>query len=118
MARITPNQMKLRFKTEFHHNLDPNDEIVQFADLIDWDLAERLYATTFSQSDNNNNSKDGRIAFRALIFQQRFSYSDKMLIWNIKTNPYFQYFLRLLEFKHICPSTDSTLVQFRKRITP
>jgi transposase, IS5 family len=118
MARLERNQQKLNFKTEFHHNLDPNDEIVVLANLIDWELADKLYSMKISQSKKNTNSHNARIAFGALILQEMHNFTDEMLVRMIKTNPYFQYFLGLEEFKYECPFVESTLVQFRKRITP
>jgi hypothetical protein len=118
MARIGVNQMKMTFKTEFNYKLDETDDLIQLANLIDWDLAEQLYATTISQSNKNTNSKDGRIAFGALILQQMFNFTDDFLIRMVKTNPYFQCFLGLDQFQYSCPFVGSTLVQFRKRITP
>jgi len=117
MARISPDQMKINFKMEFSEQLDPDNELVRLAELINWDLADKLYYPTVSPSVKNTNSKESRMAFGALILQQRYKFTDRMLIQMVSMNPYFQYFLGLDGFQHECPFTQSTLVLFRKRIT-
>lgn len=119
MAHYFVKQLKLEdFITEFDNKLDPNDELVQLTHMIDWQLADRLYFGKVSTSKKNTNSKEARFAFGALILQQLYDFTDRLLISMVKTNPYFQYFLGMGYYKYKCPFTQSTLVQFRKRITP
>lgn len=95
--------------------LSEENEWIQLANIIPWDLIEEKYAATFEK--NGAPGKNARIAVGALIIKQRIGCSDRDLVNAVKENPYYQFFLGQKEYTYSCPFGASTLVDFRKRVT-
>jgi hypothetical protein len=72
----------------------------------------------FFGSKTGNVAKHSRLVFGALTIQRYYGYSDRELVRKIRDTPCFQYFCGLPEFKQEAPFNASSLVNFRKRMTP
>ena len=59
-----------------------------------------------------------RIAIGSLIIKQILNCSDAWTVRHISENPYLQYFIGLKEYTAQCPFGESTMVVFRKRLSP
>lgn len=97
--------------------MNPENRWIKMAELIPWEKFETEYASLFT-SDTGNVAKPLRMAMGALIIQTKYGFSDDELVEQLTENPYFQYFIGLTGYQDIAPFDSSTLVLFRKRITP
>ena len=59
-----------------------------------------------------------RTALGSLIIQKKLCFSDRELVEQITENPYLQYFIGLPGYQEEPPFDASTLVLFRKRLSP
>ena len=116
LYRITQNQLTLEDFIFEYGTLNQNDEWIQLSYLMPWAKIEKKYAQNFI--NNGNPAHNVRIAVGALIVQQKLKCSDENLVTFISQNPYLQYFIGMKEYTYSCPFGASTLVAFRKRITP
>lgn len=91
---------------------------VKKAQIIPWGKIEVRYAALFP-SNTGNVAKPLRLALGALFIQQEYGYSDEEIVLQIQENPYLQYFCGYSGFDDSKPPFDSSsMVHFRKRITP
>jgi len=98
--------------------LDPENRWVKKAATIPWDEIELRYAGLF-ESGTGNVAKPLRLALGALIIQTQYSsFSDAEVPLQIRENPYMQYFCGLPGYVDELPFDSSSLVHFRKRLTP
>ena len=98
--------------------LDPENRWVKKAATIPWDEIEQRYAGLF-ESETGNVAKPLRLALGALIIQTQYSsFSDAEVPQQIRENPYMQYFCGLPGYVDELPFDSSSLVHFRKRLTP
>ncbi|MDC7247499.1 MAG: IS5 family transposase [Sphaerochaetaceae bacterium] len=102
---------------KFGGELNPRNRWVQLAQLIPWDEYEEEYAAKFP-SKRGNEAKPFRMALGALLIKEMKNLPDEELVEDIKENPYYQYLLGLESFQDTAPFEASSLVHFRKRITP
>ena len=87
------------------------------AEQIPWDVFESKYAELFP-NDTGNVAKPLRTALGSLIIQKKLCFSDRELVEQITENPYLQYFIGLPGYQEEPPFDASTLVLFRKHLSP
>ncbi len=104
------------FCLPFEGKLSGKNRWVLLAELIPWDKIEKLYVNSFSNERMGPPAKSARIAFGALIIQERLNLTDEETVAQIQENPYLQYFIGYKEYKTEPPFDSSLLVYFRKRV--
>ena len=104
------------FILPFGGKLSADNRWVRLSRLIPWDEFEARYARGFGKTGNP--AKNARVALGALIIQTRMKLTDEELVEQIRENPYLQYFLGRKEYSDKPMFEASSLVHFRKRITP
>jgi len=97
--------------------LDQNNRWVKKAEMIPWDRIEEKYASLF-ESDRGNVAKPVRMALGAVMVRQDLTLSDEGTVQMVLENVYTQYFIGLHEFTTEAPFSASSMVYFRKRLTP
>ena len=95
--------------------LNPKDEYVILADMIDWAAVEAEYSALF-KSRRGRPAASARMALGSLIIQKRANLSDRKLIKEIARNVSYQYFLGLQSFQQTSPIKHGVLPEFRKRL--
>lgn len=108
---------------EFYHFIHPfggkleeENRWVQLSKLIPWLELEESYKKHFS-ADRGAPAKSARMAYGSLIIQEKCKFVDEELIYQIRENPYLQFFIGFKEYQKTAPLDSSTLVDFRKRIS-
>lgn len=95
-----------------------NNRWVKKAALIPWDGIEKWYARLF-KSKTGNPAKPLRLALGACMIQAEYGYSDEEVALQIQESPYLQYFCGYEAYDDSKPPFDpSSMVYFRKRLTP
>ena len=119
MYRYSDGQISLTdFEQPMGMKLREDSRWVKKAQIIPWGKIEDRYAALFP-SNTGNVAKPLRIALGALFIQQEYGYSDEEIVLQIQENPYLQYFCGYSGFDDSKPPFDSSsMVHFRKRITP
>lgn len=102
------------FYLPFGGHLRNDNRWVILADQIPWDQIEDAYGELFCD-DNGCPAKSARMALGALLIKERLDVSDRETVEQIKENPYFQYFLGLMEYQDATPFDHSMMTHFRKR---
>jgi len=97
--------------------LDPGNRWVKKAETIPWDKIEDRYAELF-ESETGNVAKPLRLALGALIIQTERGISDAEVPLQIQETPCLQYFCGLPGYTDELPFDSSSMVHFRKRLTP
>lgn len=97
--------------------LDENNRWIKMSKEIPWGPIEREYALLFPSSQGKP-AHDVRIAYGTLLVQQKLNCSDRELVEQVKESPYLQYFVGAKEFTTSPLFGASTLVDFRKTMTP
>ncbi len=95
--------------------LSPNNRWVIMAELIPWTEFEQEYADKFSENMGAP-AKPFRMALGALIIKEKLGTSDRETVYQIKENPYLQYFIGLSKYSNEAPFEASMMVYFRERI--
>ena len=95
--------------------LNPKDEWVILADMIDWVAVEAEYSALF-KSGRGRPAASARMALGALIIQKRANLSDRKLVAEVARNVSYQYFLGLQAFQPTSPFKHGVLPEFRKRL--
>ena len=95
--------------------LNPKDEYVILADMIDWAAVEAEYSALF-KSRRGRPAASARMALGSLIIQKRANLSDRKLVKEIARNVSYQYFLGLQSFQQTSPIKHGVLPEFRKRL--
>ena len=95
--------------------LNPKDEWVVLADMIDWAAVEAEYSALFT-SKRGRPAASARLALGALIIQKRANLSDRKLVAEVARNVSYQYFLGLQAFQPTSPFKHGVLPEFRKRL--
>lgn len=98
-------------------HMNPNNRWIKKAEMIPWAELEPLYANLF-RNKKGNVAKPFRMAFGALIIQTEFDFSDEETVAQIQENPYLQFFIGLPGYQEEKPFDSSTMVYFRKRLSP
>lgn len=107
----------LDFNQPLGMHMNPENRWVRLAEQIPWDVFESKYAGLFP-NDTGNVAKPLRTALGSLIIQKKLCFSDRELVEQITENPYLQYFIGLPGYQEEPPFDASTLVLFRKRLSP
>ncbi len=107
----------LDFNQPLGMHMNPENRWVRLAEQIPWDVFESKYADLFP-NDTGNVAKPLRTALGSLIIQKKLGFSDRELVEQITENPYLQYFIGLPGYQEEPPFDASTLVLFRKRLSP
>lgn len=102
-------------KTKFA--LEENNRWVILSKIIPWSEFEGEYASLFNEKIGRQ-AKIFRVALGCLLIQHILNLSDRETVEQIKENPYLQYFLGFKCYEYKEPINASTLVYFRKRISP
>ena len=97
--------------------LDPENRWVKKAETIPWEEIEQRYAELF-ESDRGNVAKPLRLVLGALIIQTERQISDAEVPLQIQETPCLQYFCGMAEYTDQLPFDSSSMVHFRKRVTP
>jgi hypothetical protein len=97
--------------------LAPENRWVKKAETIPWDEIEQRYAELF-ESDRANVAKPLRMALGALIIQTQRQISDAETPLQIQETPCLQYFCGMPAYTDALPFDSSSMVHFRKRLTP
>ena len=106
------------FEQPMGMKLREDNRWVKKAQIIPWAKIENRYAALFP-SKTGNVAKPLRLALGALLIQQEYGYADEEIVMQIQDNPYLQYFCGYSGFDDSKPPFDpSSMVHFRKRITP
>lgn len=97
--------------------MNPTNRWILKAETIPWAELEPYYAKLF-RNKKGNVAKPFRMAFGALLIQTEFGFSDEETVAQIQENPYLQFFIGLPGYQQEKPFDSSTMVYFRKRLTP
>ena len=119
MYKYSNGQLSLSdFKQPVGMHLKENNRWVKKTQTIPWPEIEVRYAALFT-SRKGNVAKSLRLALGACIIQAEYGYSDEETALQIQENPYLQYFCGYSGYddEHL-PFDPSTMVYFRKRLTP
>jgi transposase, IS5 family len=106
------------FFLPFGGKLDPDNRWVKLAKMVPWNLLEEEYRANFADSGMGAPAKESRIALGALIIKERLGITDEETVYQIRENPYLQYFLGLHEYLRENLFDPSMMVHFRKRVGP
>jgi transposase, IS5 family len=119
MYKFSDNQLKFSdFGQPVGMKMNPENRWVKKAELIPWDEIEKRYAALFTNKKGNV-AKALRMALGALIIQTEYGYSDEETALQIQEGGYLQFFCGYKEYDDSKPPFDaSTMVYFRKRLTP
>ena len=99
-------------------HLNEDNRWVKKAELIPWEKIEKRYAELF-KNKTGNTAKLLRLALGACIIQAEYGYSDEEVDLQIQENPYLQYFCGYNSYDDSKrPFDPSSMVYFRKRLTP
>src|SRR5574344_2480137 len=119
MYKYSNGQISLAdFKQPVGMHLKENNRWVKKTQTIPWPEIEVRYAALFT-SRKGNVAKSLRLALGACIIQAEYGYTDEETALQIQENPYLQYFCGYSGYddEHL-PFDPSTMVYFRKRLTP
>ena len=118
MYKIPSKQITFEdFNQPIGMHMNSANRWVKKAELISWDEIETEYAKLF-KGFKGHIAKPARMALGALLIQIEYGYSDEETAEQIKENPYLQYFCGLQVYEYKAPFDPSTMVRFRKRLTP
>lgn len=119
MYRYNNGQISLMdFQQPMGMKLREENRWVKKARLIPWKKIEEKYAELFP-SKVGNAAKPLQLALGACLIQQEYGYSDEEIVMQIQENAYLQYFCGYSGYDDSKPPFDSSsMVHFRKRLTP
>jgi transposase, IS5 family len=95
--------------------IDPRQELVKLAALIDWQVFEREWAGYFP-SHKGRPATEPRLVAGLLYLQHAYRLSDEAVVARWVENPYYQHFTAETFFQHRLPIDPSSLTRWRKRI--
>lgn len=119
MYKYSNGQISLvDFKQPVGMHLKESNRWVKKAQIIPWIDIEKRYAALFT-NQKGNVAKPLRLALGACIIQAEYGFTDEETALMIQENPYLQYFCGYPGYddEHL-PFDPSTMVYFRKRLTP
>lgn len=105
------------FFLPFEGHLSESNRWIRLSKIIPWKSFEKTYCKQF-KSKQGNPAKSARMALGCLIIKERLRCSDEETVQQIIENPYLQCFLGFKSYQTKPPLEASTLVHFRKRISP
>ena len=98
--------------------LDPENRWVKIAMMVPWEMIEKKYALNFKVKGNGRPAKPARYALASHLVKEKYGLSDEETVEMIRENPYLQFLLGRDGFTNKRPFDASTMVWFRKRMTP
>lgn len=98
--------------------LDPENRWVKIAGMVPWDMIEKKYAENFKVKGKGRPAKPARFAIASHLIKEKYTISDEEVVDMIRENPYLQFLLGYEGFSGKRPFDASTMVWFRKRMTP
>lgn len=115
MIGKSPNQeQKHLFLPLLNDFIDPQHELCQLAEQIDWQKFEQEFAPLYSTVGCP--AKPVRLMVGLLILKQIYNLGDETVMAEWVSNPYFQYFCGEATFQWRFPCDPSDLVHFRHRV--
>lgn len=102
------------FKTRLDLFINPKHELVQLADLTDWDWIDDQVAECFS--DQGRPAEPSRLMIGMFMLKSTYDLSDEELWARWVNDPYFQYFTGEEFFQHDLPTERSGLSHWRGRL--
>ena len=96
--------------------LSPDNEWVQYAELIPWAKLEEAYQLQFP-SKTGRAAKPFRLLYGATLIQLKKGLTDRQVVDDIRDTPAYQYFIGLPEYRAKKPFEHTTLVHFRQRLS-
>ena len=119
MYKFSDNQISFTdFNTPVGMKLNSKNRWVKKAEFIPWDEIEVRYAKLFV-NNNGNVAKPLRLALGACMIQAEYGFSDEEIAFQIQETAYLQFFCGYTEYNdEKLPFNPSTMVYFRKRLTP
>ena len=103
------------FSGDILSQLDPNDPLLQLAQVIPWAQFETAFSVHYNASVGRP-AIPIRIMVGLLLLKQFENLSDEQVVVQWKRNPYYQAFCGLSEFQRTLPCHATELVHFRQRI--
>lgn len=103
------------FQAHFHQILNPEHELIQLANKIDWPRFERAFADSYSP-DLGAPAKAIRLMVGLHYLKYTFNESDESVVQRWVENPYWQYFCGFTHMQHEVPVDPSSLSRWRKRV--
>ena len=98
--------------------IDPENRWVKIAKMVPWEMIEKKYATNFKVKGTGRPAKPARYALASHLIKEKYGLSDEETVEMIRENPYLQFLLGRDGFTNKRPFDASTMVWFRKRMTP
>jgi transposase, IS5 family len=105
------------FEENTKFRIDQNNRWVILSKIIPWSEIEEEN-TTLLEEKKGRPATPFRITLGCLLIQHILNISDRETVAQIKENPYLQYFIGFESYEYKEPIDASTLVHFRKRISP
>ena len=98
--------------------LDPENRWVKIAKMVPWEMIDKKYAENFKVKNNGRPAKPARYALASHLIKEKYGLSDEETVEMIRENPYLQFLLGRDGFTNKKLFDASTMVWFRKRLTP
>ena len=98
--------------------LNPKNRWVMIAGMVPWDMIEKRYAENFKVKGKGRPAKPARFALASHLVKEKYGLSDEETVEMIRENPYIQFLMGYESFVDKRPFDASTMVWFRKRMTP
>jgi IS5 family transposase len=103
------------FRTELVNLIDQRHELVQLAELIDWQAFANEWSPQFV-STTGRPALPTRLMASLLYLKHVYALSDDDTVARWSENPYWQHFSGERYFQHELPCDPSSLVRWRQRI--
>jgi IS5 family transposase len=103
------------FQAHFNQILNPNHELVQLAQKIDWLRFDAAFADTYCE-DMGAPAKAVRLMMGLHYLKYTFNESDESLVARWVENPYWQYFCGYTHMQHKCPIHPTSMTKWRHRV--
>lgn len=96
--------------------IESTNRWVKLAREVPWEFFVSKYGSLVDDEKPGNASEQVRMLLGALIIKEKYGFSDRETIDQIRENPYLQYFVGMKEFTGDLPFDVATLVDFRLRL--
>ncbi len=103
------------FQAHFDRLLDPDHELVQLANQIDWPSLDVAFADCY-RPDIGAPGKAIRLMAGLQYLKFTFNESDESVVARWVENPYWQYFCGYTHMQHVCPIHPSSMTKWRNRV--
>ena len=104
------------FRMRLENLINPAHELVQLAELINWEEIEIHLSRYLKDSNRGAPGLPSRLVAGMLYLQHAYGLSDEGVLSMWLENPYYQYFCGEEYFQHELPFDDSSLSRWRKRM--